>query len=167
MLLPPIPLANYASLLAAQAVLGQVKPFAPTGFRSGDVTYVEGSAALVLDDNEKWSRVWARHTRTEWIGKSAAPEGDRPPNVDFNRNVVVALFAGPMYGVIGYRPLGGFILGKEATLRLAPVVDPSRSSGVVPMPWAFVILPRTSATVTVEVAGANGWTKVARVKPSL
>ena len=168
MILPPVPVANYASLLAARLVASNVKPYAPVAFRTGGETFLEGSGVLVLDESTKWSQVWARHTKNEWLGESSANRTGRPPEVDFNRNLLVAIFAGPTRRVVGYRIVNGFTLGKASTLRLAPVVDASgRTTAVVPTPWAFVILPRTDTTVSIEIAGANGWNKVAQVPPSL
>ena len=167
MLLPPIPVANYANLLAAQIVAKQIKPFAPVAFRTGRETWFEGSSVTVLQDARQWEAVWTRHTKNGYLGDRSPNPESQPPAVDFSRNVLVALFAGPTRGVIGYRVVTGFTLGKEAAIRLAPVLDPSGDGIVVPTPWAFVILPRTDSTVNVEVAGANGWNRVAQVRPSL
>lgn len=169
MILPPISVSNYGQLAVAAAVAKAIKPYAPLGFDSGGETFFEGSATILCNDGRTWTQVWDRHIQNEAIGNQRGVLNlNPPPDIDFNKNLVVALFAGRSRGVVSYRFAVGYRFGKNATLRLTPVMDNSLASRVVlPQPWAFLVLPRTDATVSIQVPGNDGWTTVATVKPSL
>ncbi|GEM_PF-6986995 len=168
MIFPPIPIANYAQLLVVQAATKDVRPYVPVGFQSGGETWFDGSGSFVCNDAGAWSQVWNRHLQNEQIGNVGIGNLNSAPAVDFNHNVVLALFSGPMRGVVGYRVVGGLLIGKKATLRLTPVLSQGRSSAVaLPRPWAFIVLPRTIATVSVQMPRGDGWGTIATVRPSL
>ena len=169
MLLPPIPVSNYATLLAGEAVARRIKRYAPVSAATGRDTRFKGSGAFVLTDDVKWSQVWDRHIENEAVGNVGGVRNLNPaPNVDFEANLVVVLLPGPTPGVVGYRVVNGFIVGKQATLRLAPILaNDSTTKVAVPAPWVFLVLPRTPATVKIELLGRSGYEIVATVPPSL
>ena len=174
MVLPPVPLANYGALAVAQTVAKAIRPFAPSGFLTGGLSYYDGPATVrVCDNGGAWRAVWARHTRTEYLGSRDPNTLNPPPEVDFGTSFVVAVFGGPVRNVVGYRVVGGYALGAQSTVRLAPNVDPSPAAAVaLPTPWAFMVLPRPKdpsakdAAVAIQMPdGAGGWRTVARAKP--
>ena len=166
MVFPPLPAANYAQLLVAQAVASKVVPFTPAAFQSGGETWFEGSGAFILTDQGAWRRVWDRHIQNESIGSlNGVGNLNPPPAIDFEKSVVVALFAGPQKGFLGYQVQGGYALGKQATLRLIPVVN-ARPGIAVPRPWAFMVLPRTEMSVSIQIPGQNGWNTILKVSPN-
>lgn len=169
MILPPLPTSNYAQLLAAQIVAKEVKPYRPVATTSGTQTWFEGSGVVVCDNVYKWSDLWDRHIKNEGFGSASHLHNLSPaPSVDFDANLVVALFAGPTPGLLGYRVVNGYVVGKQATLRLAPVPTQDRTTAIaVPTPWTFLVLPKTPATVKIQLLGANGWETVGTIKPSL
>lgn len=168
MLIPTLPLANYGQVLAAQAVLRAVKPYAPLQADSGRETWFEGAGAFVCAEGRSWSQVWDRHIKNESFGNQRIGNLNPAPSVDFDKNVVVALFSGPTRGVVGYRFQRGFVLGNEAFLRLVPVASGSSADNfAVPSPWVFLVLPRTKASLNIQIPGGGAWTTVAKVKPTL
>ena len=56
MILPPIPVANYASLLAAQVVARSVKSFSPAAFQTGGASWFEGAGVLVVQESQTWGQ---------------------------------------------------------------------------------------------------------------
>ena len=169
MVIPPVAASNYVQILAAQAIAARVRRFEPIAYQSGGETWFDGIASFVLTDAGDWARVWDRHIQNESIGDLSHVGNLNPaPAVDFDHAVVVALFTGTMPGVVGYQLVGGFAVGRQATLRLAPVVDPQPVARVaVPRPWAFIVLPRTRWTIDVQMPKGDGWNTVVRVKPTL
>ncbi len=168
MIIPPIAVSNYAQLLAAESVLAEIKPYRPVDADTGFETWFEGSGVFVCQDNVTWSQVWDRHIKNESIGNVKVGNLNPAPAVDFNKNLVVALFAGPTKGVVGYRVVGGFSFGKEAVLRLAIVRSNSSASAIaLPTPWAFLVLPRTNANVSIQIPQGDQWATIGKVKPSL
>lgn len=168
MIIPFIGVSNYVDLLVAQAVVAKIERFAPVNADSGSETWFDGSGAFVCGDSSTWAQVWDRHIKNESIGAARVGNLNPAPPIDFKKNVVVALFAGPSRGVVGYRVVNGFLIGKEALLRIAPVTTNSSAAKVaVPRPWAFLVLPRTIATVSIQVPQGNGWNTVVKVPPSL
>ncbi len=168
MIFPPLPLANYAALLAVKTAAKAIKPFKPIGFQSGGQTYYDGPGTVaVCDDGAAWIRVWGRHTGNEWIGTRNPNTQNPTPEFDFDKDFVVAVFAGPTRNVVGYRLVAGYSFGTQATLRLVPVVDPSPGASIaIPSPWAFLVLPRSKATVSIQIAAGDGWRTVAQAKPA-
>ena len=169
MVFPPVPVSNYVQILVAEAVAARVTRFSPLGFQSGGDTWFNGTATYVLTDPASWEHVWELHIQSESIGNlSRVGNLNPPPAVDFDKSVVVALFTGTDPGVVGYQVVGGFAFGRQATLRLAPVIDPQPNARVaVPRPWAFILLPRSKGTVDIQVPKDDGWTTILRVKPTL
>ena len=168
MIIPAIGVSNYVDLLVAQAVLSKVERFAPVTADSGSETWFEGSGSFVCSDSASWTQVWNTHIRNESIGNARVGNLNPAPTVDFKKNIVVALFAGPARGIVGYQVLNGFLLGKEAYLRIAPVASNAPAARVaVPRPWAFLVLPRTNATVSIQMPQGRGWNTVIQVPPSL
>lgn len=169
MIFPSVPTSNYLQILAAQAVAAKVTRFAPAAFQSGGETWFDGTGMFVLTDMPAWERVWDRHIQNESIGDLSRVGNLNPaPAVDFDKAVVVAMFAGTSPGIVGYRLASGFTFGRQATVRLAPIVDPSPNARVaVPRPWVFMVLPRTKSSVDIQVPKADGWGTILRVKPTL
>jgi len=168
MIIPPIGVSNYVDLLVAQAVLSKVQKYAPVAADSGSETWFDGSGAFVCGDPATWAQVWDRHIKNESIGNTRVGNLNPAPGVDFKKNFVVALFAGPTRGVVGYRVINGFLLGKDALLRIAPVTSNSSVAQVaVPRPWSFLVLPRTIASVSIQMPQGDRWNTVLKVPPSL
>ncbi len=168
MLIPPIPIANYGAILAAEQLLKEVKPYAPVAFDSGRETWFEGAGVFVCTDGQAWTQIWDRHVKNEAIGRQRIGNLTPAPSFDFGKNIVVAVFGGPTRGVVGYRAVNGYEFGKQAFLRLVPVAVPSGTNNVaLPSPWAFLALPRTRATVSIQMPRGNAWATVAQVKPTL
>ena len=169
MVFPPVPTSNYLQILAAQAIASKVTRFTPAGYQSGGETWFDGTGTFVLTDATAWGRVWDRHIQNESIGNLGRVGNlNPPPAVDFEKTVVVALFAGTSPGVIGYRVASGFAYGRQATVRLAPIVDPNPNARVaVPRPWVFMVLPRSKSTVDIQVPKSDGWGTILRIKPTL
>ncbi|RYG25698.1 hypothetical protein EON82_06130 [bacterium] len=168
MIIPSIGVSNYVDLLVAQEVLSKVEKFAPVTADSGSETWFDGSGTFLCGDAATWNQVWNTHIRNESIGNARLGNLNPAPPVDFKKNVVVALFAGPTRGIVGYRVLNGFVLGKEAFLRIAPVMSNAPVAQVaVPRPWAFLVLPRTKANVSIQMPQGRGWNTVMKVPPSL
>lgn len=167
MLIPSAQAVNAAGILAAYDLLKEVKPYAPVAANTGRETWFDGSAAIVCTDAGTWNEVWNRHIQNQQIGNVGVGNLNPPPNVDFTKNVLVALFAGPTRGVVGYQVDRGILLGQDAWLHLRPVLDPSAGNSVaLPSPWAFIVLPRTHASVSIQIPGAKGWNTVVKVPPS-
>jgi hypothetical protein len=168
MIIPFIGVSNYVDLLVAQAVVAKIERFAPVTADTGSETWFDGSGAFVAADASTWSQIWDRHIKNESIGAARVGNLNPAPAIDFKKNLVVALFAGPTRGVLGYRVTSGLVLGKEALLRIVPVGTNSNVARIaVPRPWAFLVLPRTNATVSIQVPQGTGWNTVVKVPPSL
>lgn len=170
MILPPVSVSSYGQLVVAAAVAKTIKPYLPVAFSSGRESYFDGSPGVYqCNEPRAWSQLWDRHLQNQTLGSTRGVANLSPaPGFDFNANLVVAMFAGPTRGVVGYRVVTGYLFGKKATVRLAPVPSDSRTEAVaLPQPYAFLVLPRTSATVEIQMASGDGWTTVATVKPSL
>lgn len=168
MIFPPALVSNYAQILLVHQALKDVKPYAPVAATTGRETWFEGSGVYVCPDPVTWRQVWDRHVQNESIGNSRIGNLNAAPNVDFDKNVVVALFAGPTRGIVGYRTVDGYVMGKQAFLRIAPIAIPSNANSIaLPSPWMFLVLPRTNAALSIQTPGPKGWTTVARVKPTL
>ena len=165
---PPVPLANYALLLAAQTMAAKVARYAPVVADSGRETWFEGAGVFPCLEPSDWSQLWDRHIKNESIGSPRVGNLNPAPAVDFRKDYVLAVFGGPGRGVVGYRAVSGYVLGTNAVLRLVPILDTSSSSAVaLPSPWAFLVLPRTKATLKVELLTGGRWTPIAQVKPTL
>jgi hypothetical protein len=168
MIIPPIGVSNYVDLLVAQAVLSKVERYAPVSADSGSETWFDGSGTFICGDFATWTQVWNVHIKNESIGNTRVGNLNPAPAIDFKKNIVVALFAGPTRNVVGYRVVNGFLLGKDALLRIVPVTTNSNAAQVaVPRPWTFLVLPRTIATVSIQMPQGNGWNTVTKVPPSL
>lgn len=168
MILPPIDIGNYADLYIAHALVAKVEKLAPTAFDSGRETWFQGGGAVVCPDDATWRQVWNRHVQNESFGSPRVGNLNPAPTFDFNKNVVVALFAGPTRGVVGYRLQSGFLLGKQGVVRLVPVVNNSATNNIaLPSPWAFIALPRSQARVEIKVPRGEGWATVITVPPTL
>ena len=169
MIVPPVPVSNYAQLLVGQIVAQKVKPFVPLAATTGMETWFEGSGVLVCTEPGQWSQVWDRHIKNQAFGNVSGVRNLNPaPSVDFDSNLVVAVFSGPTRGVLGYRVVNGFIVGTQATLRLVPITTNDPKAGIaVPSPWTFLVLPRSPATVKIDLLGPGGWKTIGTVRPSL
>jgi hypothetical protein len=168
MILPIVATANFVQLLVAEAVVSKFEAYAPVAADSGGETWFDGSGIFLCPDAATWGQVWDTHVKNESIGNSRVGNLNRAPAVDFDKNFVVALFAGPTRNVLGYRVANGFSLGNQAILRLTPLVSDSNVSSVaVPRPWIFLVLKRTRATITIQTRGGDAWVNVTKIKPTL
>lgn len=165
MVIPPIPVANYIQLLVAGAVAAKFEAYQPVAATSGGETWYDGTGVFLCPDATTWRQVWDAHIKNEALGNANVGNLDPPPTVDFKKNVLVAMFAGPSRGIAGYRVGGSFQLGREAVVRLVPVVV--NQSVAVPRPWVFLVLKRSNVTVTVQTPNGDTWVTVTKVKPEL
>jgi len=166
MILPPIPVANYVQFLIGGAVAAKFEAYRPSGIDSGGETWFDGNGIYLCEDAASWRQVWDTHIRNESIGNTTIRNLNPPPVVDFKKNVLVALFAGPTPSVLGYQVASSFKLGNEAVVRLVPVISNSNTAKVaIPRPWVFLVLKRSNVTVTVQTPNGKGWTTVTKVKP--
>jgi hypothetical protein len=169
MIFPPLPLGNYSQILIAQEVVSKLKPYAPVAANTGGDTYFEGRGAFVCQDAFQWSKVWGAHNQSTMLG-TPGRTGDLnpPPAVDFDKNLVVALFAGPVRRIVGYRVLNGYALGDQAVLRIAPVLSNANATNVAVLkPWSFLVLPRTKANLEIRLVQDGRTTTLTTVKASL
>lgn len=167
MVFPTIPVANFAQLLMAGAVASKFEAYAPVSADSGGETWYDGSGIFYCPDANTWRQVWDTHIRNEAIGNVGNVGNlNPPPAVDFKKNVVVAIFMGPARGIAGYRVAGGFKLGQEAVIRLAPVaVNSSAANVAIPRPWAFLVIQRSNSNVTIQMPRNNGWVTLTKIQP--
>ncbi len=168
MVIPPIPVANYVQLLVASAVAAKFQAYQPVAVNSGGETWYDGTGVFLCPDAATWRQVWDAHIKNEAIGNSNLGNLNPPPAVDFKKNIVVALFAGPTRGIAGYQVSGGFQLGQQAVLRLTPVVVTASAATVaIPRPWVFLVLKRSNVAVNIQTPSGDGWVTVTKVKPDL
>lgn len=168
MIVLPVPYADYGQVLLAYVVASKIEPYTPAGFMSGGDTWFDGSGAWALADAYEWGQVWDKHVQNEAFGNPRINNLSAAPTVDFKKNFVVAIFAGALKNVVGYKVVRGIQVGNQASLRLAPVVASGNTASVaLPRPWAFVVLPRTKAKVKIELMANKGWQTILTVPPSL
>jgi len=167
MIVPSIPVANFAQLLIANAVAAKFEPYAPASADTGGETWFDGSGIYYCPDAITWRKVWDTHIRNEAIGNVGNVGNlNPPPAVNFKKNVVLALFAGPTRGVGGYRAVGGFKLGQEAVIRLAPVpINNPANAIALPRPWTFLVIERSNLTVTIQIFQNGKWAALTKLTP--
>jgi hypothetical protein len=160
-------LAATLALLAANKREG---PFVPVRATYGFDSSVTRAQVLIADSAQEWNLLWATHRGTQGAQLPGTIQlADDRPAVDFEKYFVLGIFGGTLTEVEGYEVVAVGRDDKNATVRFAPVLSPARTAVPrVTQPFGFVILPKTSRHILVQVpAGRDQWRTIATLDPTL
>lgn len=111
-------------------------------FRGADSRIRYRDTQLILNQDQ-WNRTWARNLGTPVGSPKAA-------TVDFTKNVIVAVFGGPMSNAEGFEFVEGIEQESVVVVRVQPVryqvVGQIRRS----TPYGFFVLPRIAKPYRIE-----------------
>ncbi len=143
------------ALLAQQA---EQKDFKPLGELSGADSAIERSFSTMVNTERDFVQLWRQHK--EIFGDPPTLSGAmvieaQVPKVDFQKNVVIAYFAGQTQGVAGYSVADVDAKGKTILVRIVPEML-GTSTGVMANSFGMWVFPKPQKPVELElVVGRN------------
>jgi len=131
-----------------------VRSAAPTAFKvlrewTGSDSRITKRGSRIVTDNSAWTALWDEHTPREADERVQI----RVPEVDFNTEIVLAVFAGDSWNSRGFY-VRELLQGRVSyTVRVDEVTYQTMGpdgGGVAVRPFGIFVLPRTDAAITVE-----------------
>lgn len=116
-----------------------------TGADSG----IKKASSRLIADQSAWTALWAEHVKRE----ASERVNIKAPDVDFENEIVLAVFAGETWNSRGYYVHDILQGAARYTLRVDEVTFQTEGpdgGGIKVTPYGIYVLPRTAATVVLE-----------------
>jgi hypothetical protein len=134
---------------------------------TGADSHVDQAGFARADSAEAWKKLWLRHSgKSEQEAFYSAPRVE----IDFDRCVVIGVFAGRVTNQRGYR-VDSVADGDAVAVRIERETFQSLGAVEAKQPFASIVLPRTVKAIVIEenTQGLKDsppvWTKRAELRP--
>ena len=171
-------LSAFRLLAAAFAVVahsGAAKPepaFKALAQLSGADSTIESPRVVAITSEADWVTLWREHRSSFQVGVPTAQQNQDPdrPKIDFDKVAVLGLFGGQSKNVGGFRVSDSGDSGKDAYVRIEPVLLPNSGTTILQNPYIFVEVPKTKKKIIVQLdqvpLGGEGWRTLAVIQPT-
>jgi len=128
---------------------------------SGMDTLQEQPRVALARTPSEWEAIWRAHKGATINTGATTVVVEPPPQFDFDKLMVLAIFSGEQSSAVQYRFLGAKDLGEGGIVRIRPQSIGGGAGQVGGRSYTFLLMTRFTKALAVQIPRGSGWETIA------